>query len=422
MSCFSRSDDILLSVQQLVDEVLSIKGHSICLRIDKQVDTYLNDQAETAKQNESNFLTSISINGGDSQTPANALGHQYNELNISQDNIYYNDGKEPTQGVSTEWTEIEEVEMEITDSINDNDQVQSLTNIENITPEKECTLSSGTANTINDVKEETKVEQLSVEETGNLSSTNQPAATLSGTEKQENIDKESIVDSDKQLKVEDKITECDTIFEEKKDDTESDNATMFPKTEKYAPITEPISEDSSSCDSSLSEGDRDEDDDFNVRTINANFEQRRKSSRVRTLPLKLREAGEPKSSRNTDDTESVSSNDVETQEIVRKRGRPRLKRKDRELSISPLTIRGRSYEKHRKQRRSPSATISESSLSVRKNKLKYVDKTNESKKSKKAHHKLSDYSSYIRNSDISEEIYSRRTGRPIKQRQCYSPS
>ena len=407
-----------------MDEVLSIKGHSICLRIDKQVDTYLNDQTEIAKQNESNLSASTSINGGDSQIPANALGHQYNELNISQDNIpYYNDGKEPTQGVSTEWTEIEEVEMEITDSINDNYQVQSLSsNIENITPEKECTLTPGTTDTINDVKEESKVEQLSVEQTGNLNSANQPAATLSGTEKEENIDQESNVDTDKQLKVEDKITERDTIFEEKKDDTELDSTTMFPKTEKYAPITEPISEDSSSSDSSLSEDDRVEDDDFNLRTVNENFEQRRKSSRVRTLPLKLREAEEPKSSRNTDDTESVSSNDVETQEIVRKRGRPRLKRKDRELSISPLTIRGRSYEKHRKQRRSPSATISESSVSIRKNRLKYVDKTNESKKSKKAHHKLSDYSSYIRNSDISEEIYSRRTGRPIKQRRCYSPS
>ena len=410
-------------MERLVDEVLSIKGHSICLRIDKQVDTYLNEQAENAKQSESNLSTSTSINGGDSQISADTLGHQYNELNISQDNIAYNDGKEPTQGVSTEWTEIEEVEMEITDSINDNDQVQSLaSNIENITPEKECTLTPGTTDAINNVKEETKVEQLSVEQTGNLSGADQPAATLSGIEKQENIDKESKVDTDKQVTLEDKITDCDTSFEEKKDDAELDSTTMFPKTEKYAPITEPISEDSSSSDSSLSEDDRGEDDDFNIRTINANFEQRRKSSRVRTLPLKLREAEEPKSSRNTDDTESVSSNDVETQEIVRKRGRPRLKRKNRELSISPLTIRGRSYEKHRKQRRSPSATISDSSLSIRKNKLKYVDKTNESKKSKKAHHKLSDYSSYIRSSDISEEIYSRRTGRPIKQRQCYSPS
>lgn len=409
----SKSEDLLLSVQRLVDEVLSIKGHSICLRIDKKVDKYLNEQANINKPEESSLPQT-----DEPQVPPHQSfeQQQVNQIDVNHDATSGLDTNETNQGLTSEWTEIEEVEMEINESVNDATLPQGIENtIENITPEspnetEESTVSKGTP-TLDEI-------ELPEKFTINIGNTLIIDPNKAAPDKNVLIHN-SVTDKNQSQSIAVKI---DPDSKENLSDNKKEVlSNAFPKTEKYAPITEPISDDSSSNDSSINEGDRQEYDEFDI-TNRIPYEQRRKSSRVRTLPLKLREIEETKN-RTTDrttDTESISSIDIEPEDI-KKHGRPRLKHKGREHSVSPLTIsRDSSREKHRKRRRSPS-TNSESGQSGEKKKIKYLDKIDEIKKPRRTHERLSDFTS-DRSTDISEETYSKRTGRAIKQRQCYSPS
>ena len=117
---FSRSEVLLNGIQQLVDEVLSLKGHGFCLKIDKQVDKFLNpqDHQEVTIQNTTNDNSGYNNNTNliqDEGVPSvEDINNRYEPQQPQQQQQQQPDSKtEINDGKAVEETEVEEVGMEI---------------------------------------------------------------------------------------------------------------------------------------------------------------------------------------------------------------------------------------------------------------------------------------------------------------------
>ena len=117
---FSRSEVLLNGIQQLVDEVLSLKGHGFCLKIDKQVDKFLNpqDHQEVTIQNTTNDNSVYNNNTNliqDEGVPSvEDINNRYEPQQPQQQQQQQPDSKtEINDGKAVEETEVEEVGMEI---------------------------------------------------------------------------------------------------------------------------------------------------------------------------------------------------------------------------------------------------------------------------------------------------------------------
>jgi len=116
-----RSEVLINGIQRLVDEVLSLKGHSFCLKIDKQVDQFLNPNAESSNQEEKKVDLLLPVKEEVSANEAHSIGNPvsstlYPEVKLQQNN-------EVAENVETE---IEEVDMDIDQSIEEDSPKHSV--------------------------------------------------------------------------------------------------------------------------------------------------------------------------------------------------------------------------------------------------------------------------------------------------------
>ncbi|XP_065649815.1 biorientation of chromosomes in cell division protein 1-like 1 isoform X2 [Hydra vulgaris] len=240
----TKSEVILNSVKHLVDEVLSAKGHSFCLIIDKQVDKYLNKDKQ-------------------SQTTADTTFKE-----------------------ETEVTEIEEVQMELNDKVEIEVDVNNVTNNEKQI--NRCTEENSTNEQINGTSEEGKHRPEKRMDTNIHCSTSLPTNKLTLDNRKD--DASDIYKANNQL-------ESNSFVENAKISvaTSSNENKTFDKM-------------------SIDMGSK------NVKEKEKNL--RRRSSRTRIVPLKYRDEGESdsgnegrkkhrRSRKMLDDTESISSNDVD---------------------------------------------------------------------------------------------------------------
>lgn len=469
-----RSEVLLNGIQQLVDEVLSRKGHSFCLKIDKQVDKFLNPNpdiesnvvSDNASQTESigNSTSDTIISPSSQDSPNEPAGTTATPTDVSINNLNNHlesseigdkttiHNKETEENLVTEFEEVS-TEIDGNKSIeNKEDKQIEETGIKQIIHEtvdkEENSLEKAQDNSEKDIEiknnaekekendeepineEPFKNENVLFEKNDNFEDVNR--------EKQENVETDStnlvsneVENEDSQVEenvenVEDLSENEGRIVDEK--DKENITNTINNPTESsyYSGLqTEPISDDSTSNSfdsnfdqiSEASESIEDkhsEDPESNLR----------KSKRVRNVPLKYRTEVT-----NKDGYDSISSTDTDPDDKKRSRSSNRLKQpeqiiklKKKEETSDTKKRRGRVQEQdsksQNKRKRSPSDSGSNRSVSSSAN-------------IKRNHRKVDSPSENVSNNsrDANKErqdsrygVSFKRSRRPTKQRERYSPS
>ncbi|XP_057307702.1 biorientation of chromosomes in cell division protein 1-like 1 [Hydractinia symbiolongicarpus] len=444
----SKSDILLNSIQQLVDEVLSLKGHSFCLKIDKEVDKYLNKDESIVKTSQDCSSKTEEKEECTEEVPIQDVGASKEKGN---------------RDIMTEVTEIEEVEMEINDNpsnieseehnpSNSNPEIfevsleskkdsmaaesQKLDN-----PDKNIENKDENKKTLDELNATTK----NTEENSDIThviSEEEPSHDIQDVEQKivcgiTKSNKSTDIDENVDAKNGDgsavgKVMDCE---ENEKDELADMNLTKQFKENKviettneineftgHIPplITEPISDDSASNHSSFTE---------ETKAL-GEVEQRRKSNRVRSLPLKLRQ-NESKTA--SDDNDSISSNDTEVKTTnesssTQRHGRHKRKRsqhpddsRDSYDALEKRSSRGKPLpdsDKHKKAKKRDRSVgeIEEASRSGgRKTKKKDLSSDHPDSVSQREDIVASPV-------NTPDDNANKRTRRPIKQRRCYSPS
>lgn len=445
----SKSDILLNSIQQLVDEVLSLKGHSFCLKIDKEVDKYLNKDESNVKTNQ------------DCSSKTDEKEECTEEVPIQDVGVSEEKGN---RDIMTEVTEIEEVEMEINDNPsnieseehnppNSNSEIfeVSLESKKDSTaaesqkldnPDKNIEIKDEDKKTLDELNATTKYTEENSDIT-HVISEQEPSQDIQDVEqkivsgitskrnKSTDVDENVDTKNDGGIAV-GKVMDCK---EDEKDELADMNLTKQFEENKviettneinefagHIPplITEPISDDSASNHSSFTE---------ETKAL-SEVEQRRKSNRVRSLPLKLRQ-NESKTA--SDDNDSISSNDTEVKTLnesssTQRHGRHKRKRSQhtddsRESydAVEKRSSRGKSLpdsDKHKKAKKRDRSVgeIEEASRGGgRKTKRKDLSSDHPVSVSQREDMVASPV-------NTPDDNTNKRTRRPIKQRRCYSPS
>lgn len=314
-----RSDVLLNGITQLVDEVLSLKGKSFCLRIDKHVDKHLNKQLQPAATPETPVPPPIA--------PATTLTTSDNKTGQSSSETPIQNGIQASsesnnlvqEETVTDFTEmeIEEVEMDLSENQDAGtptiDEDSGNHSINKMKTKKTMTGTGSSEEKKADVKMKAEVDEVMASTVDSVVTKGENTKASAATkEAPENMFKpitppetndepgEEENHPEKEVKSSEQVT---PVQDEHDDDTQREIS--LPPI-----ITEPITDDSNSNDSFFAdnikakmaqrgEAAADKKDD--------NDGSRRKSSRVRTLPMKFRE--------NNDDADSVSSNDIDYKDL-----------------------------------------------------------------------------------------------------------
>ncbi|XP_066929444.1 biorientation of chromosomes in cell division protein 1-like 1 [Clytia hemisphaerica] len=446
----NKSEVLLNGIQRLVDEVLSLKGHGFCLKIDKQVDQFLNPQTTTQVEQNRHSVNLVQNLVNETPVSTEEISHHItpnkpsinNEtsanIDIKEENIseppkerslleeispdINNQKNVEPNDVDLQEMEVEEVGIELGDTNNDmmviekhteqslvtenpsiKDNSPQLEQHEHIGPEQEEKIaetdesvekrkneseSEKVKNNKNEIEDENKKEVL--EEKKEI---NQSRNIERSSGDQEDVDSEQ---EGSQTPVQDEKTVIEDRVSGKNNRSSNSYYTSL--------VTEPISDDSSSNSTPDSfEPISEEDDDESQVSEPEEGADRRKSYRKRNIPLKYRdEEGEEdeKSAKGTDKKRptlrKTRSKDT-TEEIHRDKSNDRASSKKKERS-------------HRKIEKSDSEKSRDRSRSRDKQNRK-----NEGGRSSGAVKRPS-------TPPEPEERFSKRPRRPTKQRERYSPS